>query len=205
MAEEDTVLEEAMDNLKEAGQRIRAAQSLMRSQGMTEGENHRDLLTRLSTALAMTETAYLHGRTGERVSDDLDHDGKPFVIVLLDGENAEVGLDPATLVEITPEEERPRITAYDVQIEVRHAGESTYAEGWVVFGGERHHLIAAASSSERGATYILDGETHWWSEIRWLDEWFEELWMEAAAGAEYSHDTEIDFEAHMRSEERSGE
>ena len=38
MADEDTVLDEAMDNLKEAGQRIRATQSLMRSQGMTEGE-----------------------------------------------------------------------------------------------------------------------------------------------------------------------
>ena len=58
MADEDTVLEEAMDNLKEAGQRIRATQSLMRSQGMTDGENHRDLLTRLSTALAMIEAAY---------------------------------------------------------------------------------------------------------------------------------------------------
>jgi hypothetical protein len=58
MTDEETVLEEAMDNLKEAGQRIRATQSLMRSQGMTEGENHRDLLTRLSTALAMTEAAY---------------------------------------------------------------------------------------------------------------------------------------------------
>jgi hypothetical protein len=54
--------EEAMDNLKEAGQRIRATQSLMRSQGMTEGENHRDLLTRLSTALAMTEAPYLEAR-----------------------------------------------------------------------------------------------------------------------------------------------
>jgi hypothetical protein len=32
MADEDTILEEAMDNLKEAGQRIRATQSLMRSQ-----------------------------------------------------------------------------------------------------------------------------------------------------------------------------
>ena len=39
MANEDTVLEEAMDNLKEAGQRIRATQSLMRLQGMTDGEN----------------------------------------------------------------------------------------------------------------------------------------------------------------------
>jgi hypothetical protein len=59
MAEEDPVLEEAMDNLKEAGQRIRATQSLMRSQGMNDGEDYRDLLTRLSTELAMTEVAYL--------------------------------------------------------------------------------------------------------------------------------------------------
>ena len=62
MADEDTVLDEAMDNLKEAGQRIRATQNLMRSQGMTDGENHRDFLTRLSTALAMTEAAYLEAR-----------------------------------------------------------------------------------------------------------------------------------------------
>jgi hypothetical protein len=62
MADEDTVLEEAMDNLKEAGQRIRATQSLMRSQGMTDGENHHDHLTRLSTVLAMTEAAYLEAR-----------------------------------------------------------------------------------------------------------------------------------------------
>jgi hypothetical protein len=51
-----------MDNLKEAGQRIRATQSLMRSEGMTDGENHRDLLTHLSTVLAMTEAAYLETR-----------------------------------------------------------------------------------------------------------------------------------------------
>ena len=62
MAEEDTVLEEAMDNLRESGQRIRATQSLMRSQGMTNGENYRDLLRCLSTALAMTEAAYLEAR-----------------------------------------------------------------------------------------------------------------------------------------------
>jgi hypothetical protein len=62
MADEDTVLDEAMDKLKEAGQRIRATQSLMRSQGMTEGENDRDLLTRLTTALAITEAAYLEAR-----------------------------------------------------------------------------------------------------------------------------------------------
>jgi hypothetical protein len=62
MADEDTVLEEAMDNLKESGQRIRATQSLMRSEGMTDSENYRDLLTRLSAALAMTEAAYLEAR-----------------------------------------------------------------------------------------------------------------------------------------------
>jgi predicted RNase H-like HicB family nuclease len=62
MADEDSVLEEAMDNLKEAGQRIRAPLSLMRSEGMTDGEDHRDLLTRLSTALAVTEAAYLEAR-----------------------------------------------------------------------------------------------------------------------------------------------
>jgi hypothetical protein len=62
VADEDPVLDEAMDNLKEAGQRIRATQSLMRSQGMTDGENYRDLLSRLSTALAMTEASYLEAR-----------------------------------------------------------------------------------------------------------------------------------------------
>ena len=62
MADEETVLEEALDNLKEAGQRIRATQSLMRAQGITDGENYRDLLTRLSTALAMTKAAYLEIR-----------------------------------------------------------------------------------------------------------------------------------------------
>ena len=59
MDDEDTVLEEAMDNLKEAGQRIRATQSL---EGMTDGENHCDLLARLCKALAMTEAAHLVAR-----------------------------------------------------------------------------------------------------------------------------------------------
>jgi hypothetical protein len=48
--------------VKEADQRKRATQSLMRSQGMTDGEDYRDLLTRLSTALAMTEAAFLEAR-----------------------------------------------------------------------------------------------------------------------------------------------
>jgi hypothetical protein len=34
----------------------------MRSEGMTDGESHRDLVTRLSKALAMTEATYLETR-----------------------------------------------------------------------------------------------------------------------------------------------
>jgi hypothetical protein len=55
MADEDTVFEEAMDNLKEAGQRIRATQSLMRSQGMTEGES---IITFVDGVLEEMESAY---------------------------------------------------------------------------------------------------------------------------------------------------
>jgi hypothetical protein len=58
----DAVLEEAMDNLREAEQRIRATQHLLRSQGMTESEDYRELSTRLSTALSMTEAALLEVR-----------------------------------------------------------------------------------------------------------------------------------------------
>jgi hypothetical protein len=62
MADEDTVLEEAMDKLKEAGQRIRATQSLMRSQGMIDDGDYRELVSRLSTSLAMGEAAYMEAR-----------------------------------------------------------------------------------------------------------------------------------------------
>ena len=62
MADEDTVLEEAMDNLKEAGRRIRATQSLMRSQGMIDDGDYRELVSRLSTSLAMVEAAYMEAR-----------------------------------------------------------------------------------------------------------------------------------------------
>jgi hypothetical protein len=40
---DNDVLDEAMDNLREAGQRIRATQNLMRSRGMTDNDNYRDL------------------------------------------------------------------------------------------------------------------------------------------------------------------
>ncbi len=62
MPNEESVLEEAMDNLREAGQRIRATQNVMHARGMTEEVNYRELLTRLSTALAMTEAAYVEAK-----------------------------------------------------------------------------------------------------------------------------------------------
>jgi hypothetical protein len=62
MANENSALEEAMDNLREAGQRIRATQHLLRAQGMTEDEDYRELVMRLSTALAMVEASYMEAR-----------------------------------------------------------------------------------------------------------------------------------------------
>ena len=62
MADEDSVLEEAMDNLKEAGQRIRATQSLMRSQGKLDDADLRELDLRLSTSLVLVEAAYMESR-----------------------------------------------------------------------------------------------------------------------------------------------
>jgi hypothetical protein len=62
MADEDSVLDELQDNLREAGQRIRATQHLLRPQGMTDTEVYRELTTRLSVALAMTEAAFLEVR-----------------------------------------------------------------------------------------------------------------------------------------------
>jgi hypothetical protein len=59
---DDSVLDEIQDNTREAGQRLRASLNLMRSQGMLDDNNFRELVTRLSTALAMTEAAYLEAR-----------------------------------------------------------------------------------------------------------------------------------------------
>ena len=95
----------------------------------------------------------------------------------------------------------PNITAYDITIQVRDAGEKTSAQGWVEIDGARHDFRAEASATDRGATYFLDGEPHWWSEVEWLDSWFEDRWQEAAANAGYDLDNEVDFDAHMTSKE----
>ena len=59
---DDSILDEVQDNTREAGQRLRASLNLMRSQGMLDDNDFRELVTRVSTALAMTEAAYLEAR-----------------------------------------------------------------------------------------------------------------------------------------------
>jgi hypothetical protein len=62
MSDEEAILDEAMENLKEAGQRIRATQARLWSAGMEQHPRYRELSHRLSMALAITEAAYLEAR-----------------------------------------------------------------------------------------------------------------------------------------------
>ena len=62
MTDEDTILEEAMDNLRESIQRLRAIQSRLHSMGLDENPNYRDLLHRVRSALAMSEAAFMEAR-----------------------------------------------------------------------------------------------------------------------------------------------
>jgi hypothetical protein len=59
---DEAVLVEIQDNTKEAGQRLRASLSLLRSQGMLDDADYRELASRLSTSLAMVEAAYMEAR-----------------------------------------------------------------------------------------------------------------------------------------------
>jgi hypothetical protein len=60
---EEAILEEAMDNLREATQRIRATENRMLAAGMPEQPSYRNLFVRVSgSALAMTEAAFLEAR-----------------------------------------------------------------------------------------------------------------------------------------------
>ena len=60
--DENVVLEEALENLLEAAQRIRATSNLMRATGMREDPNYHDLVHRVASALAMTEAAGMEAR-----------------------------------------------------------------------------------------------------------------------------------------------
>jgi hypothetical protein len=62
MPDEGAMLEEAMDNLNEAAQRVRATQARMRSLNLSDHPEYKELSTRLSVALACVEAAYLEAR-----------------------------------------------------------------------------------------------------------------------------------------------
>jgi hypothetical protein len=62
VSDEDAILDEAIDNLMVAAQRIRATQNRLWSAGLDDHPNYRNLSHRVSTALAMTEAAFVEAR-----------------------------------------------------------------------------------------------------------------------------------------------
>ncbi len=58
----EPILEEALDNLRESTQRLRATQNRMLAAGMHDQPNYQDLFIRVSTALAMTEASIVEAR-----------------------------------------------------------------------------------------------------------------------------------------------
>jgi hypothetical protein len=56
------VVDEILDNTKEAGLRLRASLSLLRSRGMLDDGDYRELALCLRTSLAMVEAAYMEAR-----------------------------------------------------------------------------------------------------------------------------------------------
>ena len=60
--EQKAVLEEALENLREAHHRIRATQNGIWSKGLSAHPNYQELSTRLSMAMASTEAAYMETR-----------------------------------------------------------------------------------------------------------------------------------------------
>ena len=62
MSDVNALLEEAMDNLRESIQRLRATQARLHSTGLDENPNYRDLSHRVRSALAMSEAAFMEAR-----------------------------------------------------------------------------------------------------------------------------------------------
>jgi hypothetical protein len=59
---EGPILDEAMENLKEAARLVRATQNRLWSASMDDHPNYRNLTYRVSSALTMTEAAYVEAR-----------------------------------------------------------------------------------------------------------------------------------------------
>ena len=62
MSDEEAILDEAMENLREAAQRIRATRNRLWSAGMDDHPNYRDLIHRVTSALGKTEAAFVKAR-----------------------------------------------------------------------------------------------------------------------------------------------
>ena len=62
MDEEEAILDEVIETLGEASQRLRAIRNRLWATGLEERVNYRDLAHRVRSALAMTEAAYLEVR-----------------------------------------------------------------------------------------------------------------------------------------------
>ncbi len=62
MDEEEAILDEVIETLGEATQRLRAIRNRLWATGLEERVNYRDFAHRVSSALAMTEAAYLEAR-----------------------------------------------------------------------------------------------------------------------------------------------
>ena len=60
--DERAILEEALENLRQDAQRIRAVSNRMRATGMREHPDHHDLANRVASALAATEAAGVEAR-----------------------------------------------------------------------------------------------------------------------------------------------
>jgi hypothetical protein len=59
---EGPILDEAMENLKEAARLVRVTQNRLWSVGIDDHPNYQDLTHRVSLALAMTEAAFVEAR-----------------------------------------------------------------------------------------------------------------------------------------------
>ena len=59
---QEPILEEALDNLREANQRLRATENRMIAAGMPDQLNYRNLFVLVSTALAMSKAAFVEAR-----------------------------------------------------------------------------------------------------------------------------------------------
>jgi hypothetical protein len=60
--EEEAILDEVIETLGEATQRLRAIRNRLWATGLEERVNYRDLAHRVRSVLAMTEAAYLEAR-----------------------------------------------------------------------------------------------------------------------------------------------